>query len=456
MIIKIWKLLLIFALVMPAAIFAQIQSENLHETVRSNSHGENVYYSTIHEALAAIAVNETALGASIEHPVEITLYADLILDEPFTIADGMHIRLIAGEANRTIQRSVNLMEFPVIWVLGENSSLALGSPNMAHELYIDGGYLNDPPIFAHAPLVAVNGQDARLIMYDGVTLQNNYNIADVLTTNYYQNGAGVIVRTIDDNSERQAEFIMKGGTIRGNTNSVNSAVSSGGGVYAAGFGIFTMEGGVIMGNTANRSGGGVAVGSRASLKKTGGIVYGFRASAGYRNVALENYSPPKYYGHAVYVAIFNPVAQYRNNNVYDNDNLSYTGVPRGNGTFGENEKWDNPDKASRRRLFIIISAAIVLCALVFFIIRISLKKKIEKILNKKPASKINLDNFNLSPRENEICSLLLTELSMKQIASVLKLTYSGVTFHVRNLYQKMGVQSRTELIVKVKTKNVDD
>ncbi|MCL2801886.1 MAG: LuxR family transcriptional regulator, partial [Treponema sp.] len=296
----------------------------------------------------------------------------------------------------------------------------------------------------------VNGQDAKLIMYDGVMLQNNYNIADVLSTNYYQNGAGVIVRTVDDNNERQTEFIMRGGTIRGNTNEVNPAVSSGGGVLVIGFGIFTMEGGVIMNNTATRTGGGVTVGSRGSFKKTGGIIYGSKAPAGYSNIAYKTDASLKYFGHAVYVAIFNPVAQFRNDTVYENDNLSYTGVPRGNGVFGEGENWDNPDKVMQRRLFVIIPIALALSVSIFFVIRIILKKQIEKILNNNPLPQINFDSFNLSPREKEICTLLLTKLSMKQIASVLNLTYNGVTFHVRNLYQKMNVQSRTELIVKIK------
>ncbi|MCL2764646.1 MAG: LuxR family transcriptional regulator [Treponema sp.] len=433
-------LVLFFIIITSSELFAQ--------TIASRSDGENThYYTTLHEAVAAIADNET----SIDRPAEITLFADIVLDEPLKVADGAHIQLAAGGADRTIRRSANLMEYPVIWVTGENSSLTLGKPGMEHELVIDGGYLNEPPIQAHAPLAAVNGQDAKLIMLNNVTLQNNYNIADVLTTNHYQNGAGVFIRTVDDNSERQAEFIMKGGIIRGNTNSVNSAVSSGGGVLSAGFGIFTMEGGVIKGNTAMRAGGGVAIGSRASFRKTGGIVYGFGAPAGYRNTAMENYSSPKYYGHAVYVAIFNPIAQFRNDTVYENDNLSYTGVPRGNGVFGEGEKWDNPNKVFQRRLFIIIPVVLVLCISIFFIINITFKKQLLKTFSNNPPPEINLENFNLSPREKEICALLMTKLSMKQIASVLNLTYSGVTFHVRNLYHKMEVQSRTELIVKIKT-----
>jgi len=55
---------------------------------------------------------------------------------------------------------------------------------------------------------------------------------------------------------------------------------------------------------------------------------------------------------------------------------------------------------------------------------------------------------NLSAREIEIYNLLLTNLSTKEIASKLELTYSGVNYHIMNLYRKLGIQSRTELLTK--------
>jgi DNA-binding CsgD family transcriptional regulator len=33
----------------------------------------------------------------------------------------------------------------------------------------------------------------------------------------------------------------------------------------------------------------------------------------------------------------------------------------------------------------------------------------------------------------------------------LKVTYSGVTFHAQNLYKKLGIGGRTELLVRVKS-----
>ena len=62
---------------------------------------------------------------------------------------------------------------------------------------------------------------------------------------------------------------------------------------------------------------------------------------------------------------------------------------------------------------------------------------------------MELKKFKLSAREIEICKLLLTELSLKDISYNLGITYSGVNFHAQNVYRKLNVQSRTELFVKL-------
>jgi DNA-binding CsgD family transcriptional regulator len=54
----------------------------------------------------------------------------------------------------------------------------------------------------------------------------------------------------------------------------------------------------------------------------------------------------------------------------------------------------------------------------------------------------------LTTREMEIFNLLLTDLPTKQIADKLSLTNAGVNFHIQNLYRKLGLQSRTELLAK--------
>ena len=58
------------------------------------------------------------------------------------------------------------------------------------------------------------------------------------------------------------------------------------------------------------------------------------------------------------------------------------------------------------------------------------------------------EESNLTIREQEIFNLLLSGMEVKEIASNLKISYSGVNFHMKNLFAKLGVHSRAELLVK--------
>ncbi|MDR0463760.1 MAG: helix-turn-helix transcriptional regulator [Treponema sp.] len=418
----------------------------------SRTDGQNIYYyDTIHDAAASISS-----GGTINMPNEITLLKDIILSEPFEIADGIHIRLVPGNADKTIHRSANLLDHPVLWVTGSNASLTLGKPGMDNKLIIDGGYRNDTPVIALSPLVVLNGQHSKLIMYDNVIIQNNYNNANAPGNSTHQNGAGVFMRTTGENSdEHKAEFIMKGGIIQGNSNFVQTPIACGGGVFISGAAVFTMEGGVIMNNTANISGGGVHTGSRGSFYKTGGIIYGKDAPSGLRNTALIGVMTPKTWpstiGHAVCVA--NPdVFFFRNDTSDENDNLSFTGAFSTTQAlfYGEGDKWNNSITEFRRALAVIIVSALVLSAVIIFVIvRITVKKRIEKVLKKSPVPEIDLSGHKLSVREEEICTLLLTELSIKQISYKLGITYSGINYHIKNLYRKLEIESRPELFVKL-------
>jgi DNA-binding CsgD family transcriptional regulator len=234
-------------------------------------------------------------------------------------------------------------------------------------------------------------------------------------------------------------------------------MACGGGVFIAGFGIFTMEGGVIMNNTARITGGGFHTGSRGSFKKTGGIIYGSDAPDGYRNTALNGIGTPKSYGQAVCVAVIKPAYQYRNETVGEDDYISYTGVPRGNGTF-TGDKWDNPNKVLLRMLTAIIIPVIAVAVCVFLIYRKRTYKKLLKIA-KEAADKAPdfvFRNVDLTDREKEIGVLLLSELSMKQIATVMKIAYTTADFHAKNLYKKLEIQSRTELLTKSREQGANE
>jgi len=55
------------------------------------------------------------------------------------------------------------------------------------------------------------------------------------------------------------------------------------------------------------------------------------------------------------------------------------------------------------------------------------------------------DNLELTDREQEIFAMLLKNMSPKDIAYTLKISYHTIVFHRTNLYRKLGIQSRSEL-----------
>jgi len=55
------------------------------------------------------------------------------------------------------------------------------------------------------------------------------------------------------------------------------------------------------------------------------------------------------------------------------------------------------------------------------------------------------EHLNLTPREEEIFTMLLRGSAPKEIAYTLKISYDTVHFHQKNLYRKLKVQSRAEL-----------
>ena len=58
------------------------------------------------------------------------------------------------------------------------------------------------------------------------------------------------------------------------------------------------------------------------------------------------------------------------------------------------------------------------------------------------------DVEGLSAREREVLDLVVRGLSNKEIVSRLSITIEGVRWHLRNIYEKLHVHSRTEVLVK--------
>ena len=57
-----------------------------------------------------------------------------------------------------------------------------------------------------------------------------------------------------------------------------------------------------------------------------------------------------------------------------------------------------------------------------------------------------LPKASLSTRETQICSLLVKGLFLKDVALRLKISIHTADCHVRNMYQKLGVHDRGELV----------
>jgi len=60
----------------------------------------------------------------------------------------------------------------------------------------------------------------------------------------------------------------------------------------------------------------------------------------------------------------------------------------------------------------------------------------------------SLAQFSLSPREQEVLDLLVKGYLYKEIADALKISFDTVRTHVRRIYEKLHVRSRTEAVAK--------
>jgi DNA-binding NarL/FixJ family response regulator len=56
----------------------------------------------------------------------------------------------------------------------------------------------------------------------------------------------------------------------------------------------------------------------------------------------------------------------------------------------------------------------------------------------------------LTKRETEVINEIVKGLSYKEISNILNISYDTVNDHIKKIYQKMGVNSKVELVLKVK------
>ena len=56
----------------------------------------------------------------------------------------------------------------------------------------------------------------------------------------------------------------------------------------------------------------------------------------------------------------------------------------------------------------------------------------------------------LSRRELEVFAHLLTDKTQAQIAEKLFITHSSVHFHCKNIYRKLGIKSRKQILIRYK------
>jgi DNA-binding NarL/FixJ family response regulator len=73
------------------------------------------------------------------------------------------------------------------------------------------------------------------------------------------------------------------------------------------------------------------------------------------------------------------------------------------------------------------------------------RKIVQSFQQRSPASQ---ESQSLSPREAEVLDHLAKGFLYKEIAEIMKVTYATVHTHIRHVYEKLHVRSRTEAVAK--------
>jgi len=75
-------------------------------------------------------------------------------------------------------------------------------------------------------------------------------------------------------------------------------------------------------------------------------------------------------------------------------------------------------------------------------------RKMLSMFGRLPANRSAAGDYGLTPREREILQLLVDGLTMKEIARRLNLSYHTIGNHLRNIYHKLHVRSRSGAVAK--------
>ena len=75
-------------------------------------------------------------------------------------------------------------------------------------------------------------------------------------------------------------------------------------------------------------------------------------------------------------------------------------------------------------------------------------RKVVQYLSKPEPKQPSFGDYNLTPREKEILELLIKGLSYKEIAAKCFISLDTLNSHIRNIYSKLNVHSRSEIAAK--------
>jgi DNA-binding NarL/FixJ family response regulator len=75
-------------------------------------------------------------------------------------------------------------------------------------------------------------------------------------------------------------------------------------------------------------------------------------------------------------------------------------------------------------------------------------RKLLTVFREPPSAPAQADEENLSPREQEVLELLSRGCANKEIADKLSLSIETVTWHLKHIYSKLHVRSRTQAALK--------